>query len=141
MPINAHTRDTPKKDYMLEIRTFTNFWNMEKKLYTIYDVTLPMPISLKVAGAFLVTGIPWWGLMILLQVPFGSFFMFWLFPPVILGYLASKPIFQKKTLTQFLHSQIKYMFQPKRLSGLKEIGYGYQTYHFSSKIFKRTFKG
>lgn len=98
---------------------------MEKKLYTIYDVTLPMPISLKVAGAFAATGLPWWGLLAVINVPFGDFFMFYLFPPIGLAFMASKPIFQKKTLSEFLVSQIKYLLQPKRLAGLRPLRYKY----------------
>lgn len=125
----------------MEIRTFTNFWNMERKLYAIYDVSLPMPISLKVAGAFLLTGIPWWGLLALLNVPFGQFFIFWIFPPVGFGYLASKPIFQKKTLIEFLISQVKYMNEPKKLSGFRAIEHQFNTkYRLTVKVFKRTKK-
>lgn len=111
---------------------------MEKKLYAIYDVSLPMPISLKVAGAFLATGIPWWGLLSLLHVSLADFAVFWIFPPVILGYIASKPIFQKKSFFEFLISQIKYMNQPKRLAGFRDIDYQYnKKYRFITKVFKR----
>lgn len=122
----------------MEIRTFTNFWNMEKKLYAIYDVSLPMPISLKVAGAFLATGIPWWGLLALLHISFADFVILWIFPPVILGYIASKPIFQKKTFFAFLISQVKYMNEPKQLAGFRDIDYQYnKKYRFITKVFKR----
>lgn len=122
----------------MEIRTFTNFWNMEKKLYSIYDVSLPMPISLKVVGAFLLTGVPWWGLLVLLNVPFGDFFILWILPPVALGYIASKPIFQKKTLTEFLMSQFRYLRQPKRMAGFRTLDYSYDSkYKFVTKVFRR----
>lgn len=122
----------------MEIRTFTNFWNMEKKLYSIYDVSLPMPISLKVVGAFLLTGVPWWGLLAVLNVPFGDFFVLWILPPVALGYIASKPIFQKKTLPEFLLSQIRYLRQPKRLAGFRTMDYSYdKKYKFVTKVFRR----
>lgn len=122
----------------MEIRTFTNFWNMERKLYAIYDVSLPMPISLKVAGAFLATGIPWGGLMMLLHIPFGSAAVLWILPPVAFGYVASKPIFQKKTFIAFLISQAKFLGEPKRLGGFRSIDYKYnQPYRITIKIFTR----
>lgn len=122
----------------MEIRTFTNFWNMERKLYAIYDVSLPMPISLKVAGAFLATGIPWGGLMMLLHIPFGSAAVLWILPPVAFGYVASKPIFQKKTFIAFLISQAKFLGEPKRLGGFRRIDYKYnQPYRITTKIFTR----
>lgn len=111
---------------------------MEKKLYAIYDVSLPMPISLKVAGAFLATGIPWWALLGILHISFGDFVILWIFPPVILGYIASKPIFQKKSIFELLTSQIKYLNQPKRLAGFRDVDYLYnKKYRFTTKIFKR----
>lgn len=123
----------------MEVRTFTNFWNMERKLYAIYDVSLPVPISLKVVGAFLLTGIPWWGLMALLQVPFSNpGYLFWVLPPILLGYLASKPIFQRKTISQFLMSYVRFYFQPKRLAGLKKPTYPVdQNFKLTSKVFTR----
>lgn len=125
----------------MEIRTFTSFWNMERKLYAIYDVTLPVPISLKVAGAFLATGIPWWGLMSVLNIPFGQFAVMWIFPPVILGYIASKPIFQKKTFIAFLMSQANYLKEPKRLAGFRAIDYEFDKKHrFITKIFTQSLK-
>lgn len=111
---------------------------MEKKLYAIYDVSLPMPISLKVAGAFLITGIPWWGLMALLHIPFGTFWILWIFPPIAIGWAASKPIYQKKTLIEFVVSKIRFMFQPKRLAGSRPINYPLdETLELKTKIFKR----
>lgn len=135
MPINgANTRKTKT----MEIRTFTNFWNMERKLYSIYDVSLPMPISLKVVGAFLATGIPWGGLMMLLHIPFGSAAVLWILPPAAFGYVASKPIFQKKTFFAFLTSQAKFLGEPKRLAGFRKMDFSYHTkYNVIVKIFKR----
>lgn len=125
----------------MEIRTFTTFWNMERKLYSIYDINLPVPISLKVVGAFLLTGVPWWGLMILLHVPFGDLFVLWIFPPMVLGYVASKPWFQKKTFVEFLLSQITYLRQPKRLAGFRTMDYQYdKKYRFIVKVFKQNSK-
>ena len=129
-----------QKEKLMEIRTFTNFWNMEKKLYAIYDLSLPVPISLRVVGAFLLTGLPWWGLMALLHIPFGSFIVFWVLPPILLGYMASKPMFQKKTLMEFLISQATYFTQPKKLGGLREIDNSYGSYKIATKIFKRNSK-
>lgn len=125
----------------MEIRTFTNFWNMERKLYSIYDVNLPMPISLKVVGAFLLAGIPWWAMMSMLHIPFGDFVIIWILPPVALGYIASKPIFQKKTFIEFLISQANYLRQPKRLAGFRSVDYQFdKKYRFMTKIFKQTSK-
>lgn len=109
----------------MEVKTFTSFWNMEKKLYAIEDVALPMPIPLTVAMVFLGVGIPWFVLMHLLHVPFANAFgiLLWLGPPSGLAFISNRPIFQKKTFFQFLSSMFSYVQQPKRLAGLRRPNY------------------
>lgn len=124
----------------MEVRTFTNFWNMEKKIYSIYDVSLPVPISLKVAGAFLLAGIPWWILLAILHVPIlvSPLYLLWILPPIIVGYLSSRPIFQRKTMIEFLTSLTKYYLQPRRLGGLRPAVAQYGTkFRLLARIFNR----
>lgn len=105
----------------MQIRTFTSFWSLERKLYTVYDVTLPMPISLRVLGVFVGTGAPWWLLMWLLHIPLSSpWYLIWLVPPAAFGYFGSKPIFEGKTLFQYLRSRIQYLFENKAYKGALE---------------------
>ena len=79
--------------------------------------------------------------MILLHVPFGDLFVLWIFPPMVLGYVASKPWFQKKTFVEFLLSQITYLRQPKRLAGFRTMDYQYdKKYRFIVKVFKQNSK-
>jgi hypothetical protein len=104
----------------MEIRTFTNFWTLERKLYTVYDFTLPFPISLRVLGVFVGTGTPWWLLMWLVQMPFSSpLYLVWILPPAAFAYFGSKPIFEGKTLFQYLRSRIQYLFENKNYKGLE----------------------
>lgn len=102
----------------IQIRTFTSFWALERKLYTIYDWTLPMPVSLRVLGVFVGTGAPWWLLMFLLQVPFSApWYLLWLIPPAGLAYFGSKPIFEGKTLFQYLRSRFQYLTENRNYKG------------------------
>jgi hypothetical protein len=103
----------------MQIKTFTSFWSIEKKLYSIYDFSLPAPVSLRVLGVFTATAIPWWVVMRLLHVPLSSpWYLIYLLPPVFIAYLGSRPIFEGKTLFQFLGSRIRYLFENKRYKGL-----------------------
>ena len=104
----------------MEIRTFTSFWDLEKKLYSIYDFQMPFPISLRVIGVFAGTGVPWWGLLSILQVSFGSpWYLIWVIPPAFFAWFGSKPIFEKKTLFQYLRSRIQYLFENKNYKRLE----------------------
>ena len=104
----------------MEIRTFTSFWALERKLYSIYDFSLPFPISLRVLGVFVGTGTPWWLTLWLLHVPITSpWYLIWLIPPAAFAYFGSKPIFEGKTLFQYLRSRIQYLFENRAYKGLE----------------------
>jgi hypothetical protein len=99
----------------MEIRTFTSFWKMERKVYSIQDVALPMPISLTVLGVFALVAVPWFFLMFLIKMPFAPpiGYIIWLAPPIAVAYFGSRPIFQGKTLFQFTKSQLRFLLENK----------------------------
>ena len=104
----------------MQIRTFTNFWALERKLYSIYDFSLPFPVSLRVLGVFVGTGAPWWGLLGLLHIPISSpWYLIWIIPPAVFAYFGSKPVFEGKTLFQYLRSRIQYLFENRNYKGLQ----------------------
>jgi hypothetical protein len=105
----------------MQIRTFTNFWNFEKKVYSIYDIQLPVAISLRQLGVFLLVGGPYWLLLNIFGVPFEINFLFlilWLGPPLAASVLGNRPIFEGKTLIQYLSSRVKFIFESKNHKGL-----------------------
>ena len=92
---------------------------MEKKLYSIYEFSLPVAIPLKVIGIFLLVGVPWWLLLSVVHFPFGSpWYLAWIIPPAALAWFGSRPIFEGKTLFQYLASRIKFLFENKRYKGI-----------------------
>lgn len=104
----------------MEIRNYTNFWNLERKFYSFQDIQLPVPVSVRVLLVFVFTGIPWWGLMFLLNVSLGSpWFLIWLVPPAGLAWVGGKPIFEGKTLFQYIRSRIVYIFENKNYKRLE----------------------
>lgn len=97
------------------VRTYTNMWNEEKKLYTIYDMTLPTPISFKQIGLFFMGSILWMPLMGIVGVPIGNpvGFVSWFAPPVILSVVGNRKMFGGKSLFEFASSMIGFFFEPK----------------------------
>jgi hypothetical protein len=104
----------------MEIRNYTSFWNLERKVYSFYDVQLPIPLSLRVLGVFVGTGAPWWTLMFLLGVPFGPpWYLLYVIPPGLLAWLGSKPIFEGKTLVEYLKARLGHLLENKAYKRLE----------------------
>lgn len=93
---------------------------MDRKLYSIQDITLPMPISLRVLGAFLISGAVWWGILALTGVPGRApWHILWLGVPGLIAFLASGNFFDKKSLPQYLKARITHILEEKRYKGLE----------------------
>ncbi len=124
----------------MEIKTYTAFWSMEKKLYSIYDVSLPFPISLRAVGIFLGLGVPWMILMNVLHVPSGPpWFLLYIAPPGFFAYFGAKPLAEDKNIFQLLSSRVKFIFQSKFYKGLSPmIDDSADEYVISSKVWQRT---
>lgn len=104
----------------MEIRNFTNFWNMERKVYSIYDLQLPAPINLRAAGIFVGTAVPYWGILIALGVPFNiELGIVWLALPAILAFIGNKPIFEGKSFIDYIVSRFRFLFESKRYKGIE----------------------
>lgn len=105
--------------YSMEIKTYTDLWSMEKKLYAIYDLQLPAPVSLRAVGIFMALGIPWMAAMAFLQVPLSPpLFLIYIIPPSVLAWLGAKPLFEGKNLFQYLSSRAKFLFQSRIYNNL-----------------------
>lgn len=103
----------------MELRTYTHLWNVERRLYKLYDYTLPMPISVRQLGVVAGAGIPWVILLKVLHVPFHApFHIIWIAPPAILAWYANRPVAEGKRLGELLMSHIGYWFQPRRYARL-----------------------
>lgn len=99
----------------MELRTYTRLWSVEKRLYKLYDVSLPFPISVKQVVIFFGFGVPWFFLCQVLGIPFSPPFGFliYLAPPPLLAYWGNKPVAEGKTLVDFVVSQVTYFFSAR----------------------------
>lgn len=105
----------------MEIKNYTSFWNMEKKLYALWDIQLPFPISLRVAGVFVGTMIPWGILMWILHVPLTDGFglLAWLAIPILLAWVSGRPILEDKTIIEYATSRLKYLRENRHYKRLE----------------------
>lgn len=124
----------------MEIKTYTDLWTMEKKLYSIYDLALPAPVSLRSVGIFIAVSVPWMGLLAYLQVPLSPpWFLLYIILPGAAAFFGSKPFIEGKNLFQYLGSRIRYVFQSRKYDNLKAVQDDTEvTYETDVVIWRRT---
>ena len=108
----------------MDLPTYTNIWRIEKRLYKLYDLRLPMPLPLVQIGVFVGFFLPWIILLQIVQVPFhAAGVTAYLVPPGVLTWLATRPVIEGKRLTELMISQIRYLTEAKtwaRLTPIRE---------------------
>lgn len=105
----------------MEIRTFTHFWTADMKMYSVNDIALPFPISLRVLASFIISAIPWWVLLSVLNVPLQApWHILWAVFPAGIAFLSSGNFFEKKTLIQYIKSRIGYLMEERKYKGLEK---------------------
>jgi MinD-like ATPase involved in chromosome partitioning or flagellar assembly len=109
----------------VDLPTYTNIWRIEKRLYKLYDLRLPMPLPLVQIGVFLGVFVPWIVLLKVIGIPFrgGWILPLYIVPPGILTWMATRPVIEGKRLTELLLSQSRYLVEPRtwcRLTPIRE---------------------
>lgn len=105
----------------LELRTHTSLWRIEKRLYKLYDFTLPIPVSVRQLGVVFAVGVPWLILVKIIGIPFAPPFghLIWIAPPVLVAWWANKPVAEGKRLGELLISQIRYVTQARTFARMR----------------------
>ncbi|ADG89753.1 conjugal transfer protein [Thermobispora bispora] len=98
----------------MDLPTYTNIWRIEKRLYKLYDLRLPMPLPIVWIGVFVGVSVPWWLLLWLVGLPFDApWHVVYLVPPGVLTWLSTRPVIESKRLTELLQSQLRYLVEPR----------------------------
>ncbi|WP_240778096.1 TcpE family conjugal transfer membrane protein, partial [Nonomuraea basaltis] len=120
----------------MDLPTYTNIWRIEKRLYKLYDLRLPMPLPIVWIGVFVGVFVPWSLLLVLVGVPVEMpWHVLFLVPPGIVTWLSTRPVIEGKRLTELLESHLRYLGQPKawyRLAPLAEP----ETITFSGRVWR-----
>ncbi|GAA2421424.1 hypothetical protein GCM10010191_36050 [Actinomadura vinacea] len=108
----------------MDLPTYTNIWRIEKRLYKLYDLRLPMPLPLVQIGVFAGVFVPWIVLLRFIGIPFESpWHVLYIVPPGVLTWLATRPVIEGKRLTELLLSHTRYLSEPRtwcRLTPIRE---------------------
>lgn len=98
----------------MDLPTYTNIWRIEKRLYKLYDLRLPMPLPIVWIGVFVGVVVPWSLVLYLLGLPFDApWHVVYLVPPGIVTWLSTRPVIESKRLTELLQSQVRYVGEPR----------------------------
>ncbi|GLW07419.1 hypothetical protein Misp01_25490 [Microtetraspora sp. NBRC 13810] len=98
----------------MDLPTYTNIWRIEKRLYKLYDLKLPMPLPIVWIGVFAGVLVPWSLLLLLVGLPFEApWHVVYLVPPGVVTWLSTRPVIESKRLTELLQSQLRYMGEPR----------------------------
>ena len=105
----------------MDLVTYTSVFRIERRLYKVFDIELPRPVSLVQAGAFVAVIV----LMLLVGPVVGLTFSqstAWLYIAVsaVVSVLASQPIVDAKRPHELVASRVRYLFEPKELYRLSE---------------------
>ena len=113
--------DDNKKHAFLTSLNMTSYFNRELFLYALGDIRFSKPVSLK-KSAYVLFFLLIWTLPIVLifGVVFNLLFIaVAVGPPIILGNVASKPMFGGMTLIDFVKTTAKYLMEPQGWTDLE----------------------
>jgi TcpE family len=98
----------------VDLPTYTNIWRIEKRLYKLYDVRLPMPLPINWIAVFAGITIPYIILLIAIGLPFNhSLVWLYVLPPGLLTWLTTRPVIENKRLPELVESQVRYLTEPR----------------------------
>jgi len=106
---------------MTELPTYTSVFRLRRRLYALFDFELPVPVGLVELGLFALTALVFWfvGHALGITLTAGSAWFF-LVPPAFVAYLARLPLADARQPHAWLRSRIRYLLEPRTLSGLAE---------------------
>lgn len=104
----------------LPILNMTSFFNRELFIYSLGDVSLSKPVSLKKAGFFLLGIVVWTiPLFLIFGLHFNPFYLaFILSFPAILALIGDKPLFDGRSIIDATKVTFKYLFSKKCFTDL-----------------------
>ena len=104
----------------LDLPVFTNVFRLRRRLYRIYDVELPVPVSLLQVGVFAAAAVL---VFTVLQaagvgVTPGSAWAF-VVPPGVRAWLANRSVADERSPVEWGTAQVRHLLVPRTLAALE----------------------
>lgn len=109
----------------MELRTYTDLWRMDRRLYAIQDVRLPVPVGMTQLAAAAVTALVWLPLAATLgltglfagagEYASGLSAIVLAGPPVAVGWATGRPLVEGRTVAQQLYAAGRSQLLPAHL--------------------------
>jgi hypothetical protein len=103
----------------LELPVFTSVFRLRRRLYRIYDVELPVPVSLAQAALFAGAAFTVFGVLQAAGVPLspGSAWAY-LVPPGLAAWLGNRRLSDERTPLEWAGAQLRHAVEPRSLTAL-----------------------
>lgn len=115
MSVVADTRPSEE----VELPVYTSIFRLQRRLYRVYDIELPVPISFPQVAAFLLAVFV--DVIVLRAIGFelspGTAWAY-LVPPAVAAWLANRRISDERSPADWCLAQIRHLVEPRTLTGL-----------------------
>jgi hypothetical protein len=104
----------------LDLPVFTNVFRLRRRLYRIYDVELPVPVSLLQVVAFSAAAVLVFTALRAGGVDLtpGSAWVF-IVPPGVFAWLANRSVADERTPLEWGTAQVRHLLEPRTLAALE----------------------
>jgi hypothetical protein len=113
----------------VELRTYTDLWRMDRRIYAIQDLRLPVPVGMTQLAAAAIAALIWLpvafglGLTSLVagagEYATGLSAILLAGPPIAIGWATGRPLIEGRTLGQHLAAAARYRVLPPHLVRLE----------------------
>jgi hypothetical protein len=104
----------------IELPVYTSIFRLQRRLYRVYDVELPVPITFPQVAAFLLAAFV--DVMVLraigVELSPGTAWAY-LVPPAVAAWLANRRIADERSPLDWAVAQVRHLVEPRTLTGLE----------------------
>jgi hypothetical protein len=116
MSVVANTNQSEE----IELPVYTSIFRLQRRLYRVYDIELPVPITFPQVAAFLLAAFV--DVIVLravgVELSPGTAWLY-LVPPAVAAWLANRRISDERSPVDWVAAQVRHLVEPRTLTGLE----------------------